>query len=433
MEDVGHSPLLKFFVSGKTKMSESTSIESEVPGEQKLREGEARADKENSTLITGAKAQTSLQEGASERNATLSTGDTGEIATPDDFTLEPVITVTKQESTLTKGEMKLQKVTVTEDISRTSETEGAVINRRLTYEIHTKIPHPAPTAYGSKRDDPKGPNTQEKESTESKRGRSRIPMARFRQAVDRVKRERKEMKNAEKTIPNTHRKSSIPRLKDSKIPHPTVSKEVTVVDREESVAVADEDEFDKIFREISEKETTFEISSSRDQSQIESSFEEIIHAYEENTTQMGGEKIKQSRIPLLKRRSEHEIELSQNREKFRKSISVDTDQVSSPTNQTTYTAERYTTTETKAFADTSTERVTYRSKKSYSNDLSVEKRQRITNEGDIYDRMVGTGETLENKDEDRDKVAEERVDVDSIEATVPVFDETDAHANYRWN
>lgn len=73
-------------------MADTNNIESKVPGEQKLR----KTDTEDKSL-------------AHE--------DSSEVATEDDFTLSPVITVTKKEAALTKGDLKLQKITVTEDIS----------------------------------------------------------------------------------------------------------------------------------------------------------------------------------------------------------------------------------------------------------------------------------------------------------------------------
>lgn len=92
--------------SDKTKMAESEpikiklfdyqkpkNVEAEVPGAQKLR---AAVHNEN---------------GESE----VSSQDTA----IDTFHEEPVIVVTRKEATFTKGDLKLQKVTVTEDISLT--------------------------------------------------------------------------------------------------------------------------------------------------------------------------------------------------------------------------------------------------------------------------------------------------------------------------
>nr|XP_049704267.1 uncharacterized protein LOC126056178 [Helicoverpa armigera] len=106
--EVGHSRLLKFFKEGyKTPNMEEVpvikiqkeyknpeNVESEVPGTQTIRE----SDDKN--------IDTSSDIGTSEIQITSS-----------EFTLSPVITVTNKETSLTKGDLKLQKVTVTEDIA----------------------------------------------------------------------------------------------------------------------------------------------------------------------------------------------------------------------------------------------------------------------------------------------------------------------------
>lgn len=67
---------------------EPANISAEVPGEQKIREIDSNFQ------------------------------DTVDVSTPEDTdTLSPVITITKKETTLTKGDIKVQKITVTEDIS----------------------------------------------------------------------------------------------------------------------------------------------------------------------------------------------------------------------------------------------------------------------------------------------------------------------------
>lgn len=75
-----------------------TDVEAEVPGSQSMREVDPTTlDTSNEGITDGAVSN--------------------EVATNEDFTLQPVITVTKKEATLTKGDLKLQKVTVTEDIA----------------------------------------------------------------------------------------------------------------------------------------------------------------------------------------------------------------------------------------------------------------------------------------------------------------------------
>ncbi|XP_013174289.1 PREDICTED: MATH and LRR domain-containing protein PFE0570w-like [Papilio xuthus] len=294
MQDIGHSSLLKFFV--KNTMSEK-NIESNVPGEHNIREVNEEF-KEKQT--NDDKAQTSSID---KQNDSLSIGNTSEIATAD-FTLSPVITVTKNEATFTKGDLKLQKVTVTEDISHIStNNEGEnTLNRRLTYEMHTSITQPKSTNDGPKED----------KTPDSNRLKSKIPMSRLRQAVNKVKNDIKEKKRLEKEkqIASSSRKSSIPRLKDSKIPSTK-----DTIKKEETTVRADE-EFDRIFQELNPIEDA----------SMEFSFEEIMHAYEDNKITQTDTDKRQSMIPLLKRKSEHEIEIPKTKEKqtLKKSNSVDT-------------------------------------------------------------------------------------------------------------
>ncbi|KPI99262.1 Aldo-keto reductase family 1 member C18 [Papilio xuthus] len=277
-------------------MSEK-NIESNVPGEHNIREVNEEF-KEKQT--NDDKAQTS---NIDKQNDSLSIGNTSEIATAD-FTLSPVITVTKNEATFTKGDLKLQKVTVTEDISHIStNNEGEnTLNRRLTYEMHTSITQPKSTNDGPKED----------KTPDSNRLKSKIPMSRLRQAVNKVKNDIKEKKRLEKEkqIASSSRKSSIPRLKDSKIPSTK-----DTIKKEETTARADE-EFDRIFQELNPTEDA----------SLEFSFEEIMHAYEDNKITQTDTDKRQSRIPLLKRKSEHEIEIPKTKEKqtLKKSNSVDT-------------------------------------------------------------------------------------------------------------
>ncbi|XP_013147989.1 PREDICTED: protein MLP1-like [Papilio polytes] len=312
MQDIGHSSLLKFLV--KNTMSEK-NIESNVPGEHNLREvNDGLKEKESPT--NRGKVQTS---NIDEQNQSLTERNTSEIATAD-FTLSPVITVMKNEATFTKGDLKLQKVTVTEDISRTSTSKGEEkFNRRLTYEIHTSVMEPE-SGQNNPKDGVSCTSKEEKEAIESKRIKTKIPMSRLRQAVNRVKEDLKEKKRLEKEkqIP-TLRKSSIPRLKDIK----TTSKETHT--KEETVVSKADEEFDRIFNELNPTDTSLEFINIENVNQIENSFEEIIHAYEEDKITSNIEKTK-SRIPLLKRKSEHDIEIPKTKEKqaLKKSKSVDT-------------------------------------------------------------------------------------------------------------
>ncbi|KPJ15332.1 1,5-anhydro-D-fructose reductase [Papilio machaon] len=301
-------------------MSEK-NIESNVPGEHNIREVNDEELKEKESLINEDKAQTSTSF-IDKQNESLTEGNTSEIATADDFTLSPVITVTKKEATFTKGDLKLQKVTVTEDISHTSTSNVGEekFNRRLTYEIHTSGKQPKNTNDGAK----------EEKTADPDRLKTKIPISRLRQAVNKVKNDLKEKKRLEKEkdIASSSRKSSIPRLKDSKTPPP---RDTYIKRKEEILTAKADEEFDRIFQELNPTEDTsleFINTDIENVNQIENSFEEIIHAYEENKITQANDtgKIKQSRIPLLKRKSEHEIEVTKIKEKqsLIKSNSVDT-------------------------------------------------------------------------------------------------------------
>lgn len=83
------------------------NVEAEVPGAQAIREAQFESE-------TG---ETVNDENSSKGEMSNVSSEGLEIATKDEFSTEPVIVVTKKEATFTKGDLKLQKVTVTEDIS----------------------------------------------------------------------------------------------------------------------------------------------------------------------------------------------------------------------------------------------------------------------------------------------------------------------------
>lgn len=70
------------------------NVKSEVPGEQTIREGSDAADLAIDTLDNGDKVEN-----------------------PENYVLSPVVTITTNEATYTKGDVKLQKVSVTENVS----------------------------------------------------------------------------------------------------------------------------------------------------------------------------------------------------------------------------------------------------------------------------------------------------------------------------
>ncbi|XP_063899142.1 uncharacterized protein LOC110382948 [Helicoverpa armigera] len=125
--------------------------------------------------------------------------------------------------------------------------------------------------------------------------KSKIPMLRLRQAVEKVKKERAAQKAKEKP-----RRSSIPKLKDAK----------KVVKRDTSLKIEPrvDDEFDKLYEEIvdnkqkdiDDKLLTVTID---DPDKIETKFEEIIHAYDEDE-QERHTVTRISKIPALRRKED---------------------------------------------------------------------------------------------------------------------------------
>uniref|UniRef100_A0A2H1VWY6 SFRICE_025237 n=1 Tax=Spodoptera frugiperda TaxID=7108 RepID=A0A2H1VWY6_SPOFR len=105
--------------------------------------------------------------------------------------------------------------------------------------------------------------------------KSKIPMSRLKQVAERVKRERQAQR--EKAKP---RRSSIPKLKD-----PKKIKRDTSLNIEPQV----DDEFEKLYEEIVEDkpveiEVKLPVVSIDDPEKIETKFEELIHAYDEEET-----------------------------------------------------------------------------------------------------------------------------------------------------
>ncbi|CAH0599571.1 unnamed protein product [Chrysodeixis includens] len=278
--EVGHSRLLKFFRSGRSiqemaelpvikiqnEYEDPPNVESKVPGAQEIRETDANTitnQEESEIEIGGAQ-----------------------------FTLSPVITVTQKETTLTKDGVKSSKVTVTEDIAiQHSENGGFNIssqhNRELdSRSLRTKL----------RREEIERGNM-ERELTEDKK--SRIPIGRLRQAVEQVKKERREKKERERQQ-NLPRRSSLPKLKESRIP----TKRHTSLKLDPKT----EDEFDKIYEEIVDNtvkdidEKILEVKI-EDTEVLESKFEEIIHAYDEDVNEKPTI-TKISKIPALRRRGD---------------------------------------------------------------------------------------------------------------------------------
>ncbi|XP_046975509.1 serine-rich adhesin for platelets-like isoform X2 [Vanessa cardui] len=309
MAEIGHSTLLKYFTD-TSKMSDLTgdAIKSNVPGEQKLR---------------GVDSATAIDIEPNDDSS------------KDDFVLTPVMNVTKEELTWTKGGMKLQKVVVSGETSNESTTvnttmsvtESTGVNtvRTETTEVNVTV-----TSNNSNENGTQEEETGERIYGESKKS-TKIPKLKLRRAFDKIRRE--EQMSQEKTIHEPYLamkvRSAIPRLKDLK--HQQNAQENLTKNEEvpnENSPKLD-DEFDKLYEETVENDpfnNSRPVSEQFDElSKIETKFEEIIHSYEDNKVQqVATEKVK-SKIPLLKRKSEQEIEVrpQNRRSSLKKSLSIE--------------------------------------------------------------------------------------------------------------
>ncbi|XP_072941173.1 uncharacterized protein [Epargyreus clarus] len=304
MEDVGHSPLLKFFV---TDTCGNPNIESNVPGEQELRDVKTNDTPPEDTMNNAA----NLTDG--NHSVAESTEEKDGAENKEDYVLSPVMTVTKQEAVFTKGDLKLQKISVTEDISvrfqhlfKKQTMPGKTVVTEIQNgenEVHNEV---------VKVQHIRTDRLAEKDKIENKKPRTRIPMLRFRQAVEKVKKERKSLneKKAAETSQPSPRRSSIPRLKDSRIPPPIVPPSPK---SESEPSPRLDDEFERLYDDLvdeQDSDDTLSIASRiEDPVKLENTFEELIHAYEEKAQSVTVEKVKGSKIPLLKRKSEQEIDV----------------------------------------------------------------------------------------------------------------------------
>ncbi|XP_075989277.1 uncharacterized protein LOC142985166 [Anticarsia gemmatalis] len=248
-----HSRLLKFIIERhkSPKMSdqpESPAITAEVPASQTIRESTDLAD------------------------------------------YSPVITVTKEERTLTKGGVTQHKITVTEDVS-VQETENG--GHRVSYVERQTSVQTTNTSHTMS----DGKEELDKEEKSHHEKKSRIPQLKFKQTVEKVKKERKDEKIKEQQQ-NSPRRSSIPKLKDAKLVKKDSFKEK--LDPEQL-----DDEFDKIYEEIVDNKTKdIDIKSLiqvEDPEKIETKFEEIIHAYDSDDLLTNTEKLRLSKIPWRKK------------------------------------------------------------------------------------------------------------------------------------
>lgn len=101
-------------VKVKYEYQSPENVEAEVPGSQNIRE--AQTENETGEIILNYVENAGETSRNNDETSKVSSDGT-EVGTIDVFSSEPVIVVTKKEATFTKGDLKLQKVTVTEDIS----------------------------------------------------------------------------------------------------------------------------------------------------------------------------------------------------------------------------------------------------------------------------------------------------------------------------
>ncbi|XP_050359340.1 uncharacterized protein PF3D7_1120600-like isoform X13 [Nymphalis io] len=301
MAEIGHSTLLKYFID-TSKMSDlkSENIKSNVPGEQELR-GVSATDVEPND----------------ESNR-------------DDFVLTPVMNITKEEMSWTKGGVKLQKNESTRVDTTMSETTGVNILHSETREVHVTMTS----------EDLKAKSTQDKD-TGTKAGDSehddpkkttKIPKFKLRRAFDKIRRE-EQMAN-EKVVHEPYLgmkvRSAIPRLKDAKHLQNTQDDLTKNDDNQTEKSPKLDDEFDKLYEETIEMDPLNNdrpVSEQFDElTRMETKFEETVHSYDNNKVQqVVTEKVK-SKIPLLKRKSEQEIEVRQQtnrRSSLKKSLSIE--------------------------------------------------------------------------------------------------------------
>ncbi|CAH2101277.1 unnamed protein product [Euphydryas editha] len=294
------------------------SLESKVPGEQQL-----RVSNSNEIALSD-----------NEKN--------------NDHVYTTVLNVTKEETTWTKGGVKLQKVVVSDDatdesteISKTVTVMESTSPNSVRTEFHTEVRVSTTNEAIDENGNNNHEDTKAKDGHKDSKRITKIP--KLKQAFDKIKKE--EQMSEEKLINEPHVvkkiQSAIPRLKDVKHAQNTqmeLNKNKDQKDqkqqeqqqqsqREDSPKL--DDEFDKLYEEIVENDVS--ISSIPTPEKFEEllkgdiKFDEIIHSYEDTKVQTVTEKIK-SKIPLLKRKSELELEVQpQNtrRGSLKKRFSID--------------------------------------------------------------------------------------------------------------
>ncbi|OWR54522.1 seminal fluid protein CSSFP011 isoform 2, partial [Danaus plexippus plexippus] len=291
MSPVHHSVLLKFFKDTTSMSEKKEGIESRVPKEQEM-----RGDKEIREEIARA----------------------GEVEMKH-FSQEPVIQVTREESSFVKGDLKVEKLVVTEDIANgtttkhiVTVTESGEANEEQT-EIYSEM-----TARKTERDD------QRREGFQRTVHRvTRIPQLKFKHTVDKIKKQEEMIKQGRDEVSLA--------LRVAEVVHETKNdrSHLQQIDKVQSPDM--EDEFDKIYDEICDGPPSgnFPTPGKIDDSDgLDNKFEEIMNNYdkvEEQKEQAGSGTVK-SKIPLLKRKSEQDIDVTKStlrRNSLKTSSSVD--------------------------------------------------------------------------------------------------------------
>lgn len=117
-------------------------------------------------------------------------------------------------------------------------------------------------------------------------------------------------------------RNSIPKLsRVSKVPPPTTKPIVTKREIKQTIITSEaDDDFDKIYEAA--VESTDGAGDLTDPEKVDSEFEEIIHAYDESKVEVPIPRVRQSKIPSLRRKSDHEVEAQKSSTRFNEKSKV---------------------------------------------------------------------------------------------------------------
>ncbi|CAG9574043.1 unnamed protein product [Danaus chrysippus] len=294
MTSVQHSVLLKFF-KDTTNMSErKEGIESRVPKEQEI-----RGDKEIQEEIARA----------------------GEVEMKE-FSQEPVIKVTREESSFIKGDLKVEKLRVTENIAvryqhlfKKTDTPGkTVVTQNGTTKIisvtETSEPNEEQILYREMTTMKAEYDEQRREGFQRAVHRvTKIPQFKFKHTVDKIKKQEEMIKEGKDEANLALRVVEV--VQETKNDRKHLQEQQN--DKMQSPNM--EDEFDKIYDEICDGPQSGNFTTPEkieDLDKLENKFEEIMNDYDkqrEQKEQAGSGRVR-SKIPLMKRKSEQDIDVS---------------------------------------------------------------------------------------------------------------------------